>query len=38
MQCYGHVEEQVVNMDLDRREKEALEAEASLQSIDAFGR
>lgn len=37
LQCYGHAEEQVVNLELDRREKEALEAEARLQSIGAIG-
>lgn len=36
LQCYGHAEEQVVSMELDRREKEALEAEARLQSIGAI--
>ena len=37
LQCYGHAEQQVVNMELDRREKEALEAESRLQSIGAKG-
>ena len=37
LQCYGHAEQQVVNMELDRREKEALEAETRLQSIGAKG-
>lgn len=36
LQCYGHAEQQVVSMELDRREKEALEAETRLQSIGAI--
>ena len=37
MQHDGHAEGQVVNLEQDRREKEAMEAEARLQSIGAIG-
>lgn len=35
VQCYGHAEQQVVAMELDRREAEAKEAEKRLQRLGA---
>ncbi len=35
VQCYGHAEQQVVTMELDRREAEAKEAEKRLQKLGA---
>jgi len=35
VQCYGHAEQQVVAMKLDRREAEAKEAEKRLQKLGA---
>ena len=35
VQCYGHAEQQVVGMELDRREAEAKEAEKRLQKLGA---
>ncbi len=35
VQCYGHAEQQVVAMELDRREAEAKEAEKRLQKLGA---
>ena len=35
VQCYGHAEQQVVSMELDRREAEAKEAEKRLQKLGA---
>lgn len=35
VQCYGHAEQQVVSMELDRREAEAKEAEKRLKKLGA---
>ena len=37
LQCYGHAEQQVLTMELDRREQEAKDAEQRLQQLGALG-
>ena len=37
LQCYGHAEQQVLTMELDRREQEAKDAEKRLQQLGALG-